>query len=68
MDLQNELIDYTDRARALRELLDSDVILELSHKEIAILENMQEGLVVYCKLLRLKVSKEASIIKLKDER
>lgn len=68
MLLNDELIDYTERVKLLKEFLDSDDILNMSLVEIGLLENMQKGLEAYCTILSIKIEREVSIIKLKDER
>lgn len=68
MSLDTELYRFTERATLLQEFLDSDDILKMTAEELLLLENMQKGLEAYCTVLKIKLRKQSSIIRLKDKR
>ena len=69
MDRVSQLIDFTNRAMKLEEVLNSDAMLSMTDEEFLLLEGMHKGLEAYCCILKKRIKEEeASVIKLKDLR
>lgn len=64
--LTDNLLDFSVRTKKLEEFLDSDDIVNLSDEEFILLENMHKALEAYCVVLKQRIQKEESIIRLGD--